>query len=86
MLSSIKKQALVYTEPAKCICENKNGLGPRGHLLCKDEGDFERLEGCAEDEWCVGPYDAKDASTFDKGDFCMKGRISSYYSLDICKN
>ena len=75
----LKNQALVYTEPAepvKCICENKNGLGPRGQLFCKVEGVFKPFDGCAKDEWCVGPYDTRDASVFDKRDFCMDGRIS----------
>lgn len=71
----LNKQMLVYTEPQKCICEHKNGVGPRGIFLCEVQGVFERLYGCATNEWCVGPYDTKDAigST---SDFCKEGRMA----------
>ena len=81
---------LVYTEPQKCICEHKNGAGPPGHFLCEDQGVFERLKNdvllkkrCSKNEWCVGPYDTKDAIG-SAWDFCMEGRMAYSYQPDIC--
>ena len=79
----MSKHVLVYTEPQKCICENKNGAGPRRNFLCEVQGVFERLPGCATNEWCVGPYETKDAIRSTR-EFCMEGRMTYNYQPDVC--
>ena len=71
--SPINHVLFSFSIVSKCICENENGGGIRGHWLCEDDGLFVPSDGCYKDEWCIGPHITNNA-TFVHESLCTNGR------------
>lgn len=56
-----------------CYCKDKQGEPDRNDIMCLTNMNFETVDFCLEDEWCIGPKTHDKAKLFSRENFCAKG-------------